>query len=547
MSQTLAPLRIYDVLWAADHAPGYTCWGREPIFEYIARTWQREDAHQVAVVGRSGVGKTMLIQGLAQAILKKKFAGLRPLPFLQLDTQHLVRRLNSSANATALVAWIDEAVAALPACMLAIDDTGQLIGALPDPASIHLVLSSLAGLHRVRGMLFFSDEEWRQIQDPHGALLKTLEVVYLDELSEENCRNVLADRARFVAGRYNVRLHADVPAAILEYSQQLSGTSQPDRALKFFDEICAAAVLHRRPAVTRAQVQKIFAQRVGQPEISALSLRAGLAAAIIGQTQVVDKVAAIIERGWLGLKNPERPLGSFLFLGPSGVGKTELARALAKQVYGTPAAFVRLDMSEYKEAHSVQRLIGSPPGYVGHEAGGQLTSAVQRRPFCLILLDEIEKADPAIFDVFLQVLEDGRLTDGQGTCVDFRKTIILATSNLGVERIIEGWLRNEDVTEEKWRQQNLMPALTERWRLEFLNRFEDISVFAPLSEESLMSISRLELAKITQRLKHHRIAINISERVLRKKVQVLSDPRFGARPLKRWLEGAVESAVARYV
>jgi ATP-dependent Clp protease ATP-binding subunit ClpB len=244
----------------------------------------------------------------------------------------------------------------------------------------------------------------------------------------------------------------------------------------------------------------------------------------------------------MGLRNPHKPLGSFLFLGPSGVGKTELAKLLATKVYGSERHFTRIDMSEFTEQHTVQRLIGAPPGYVGFEAGGQLTNTVKHQPYSLILLDEIEKANPRIFDIFLQVFDDGRLSDGQGQVVDFTNTIVIATSNIGINEIVQAYTNNEP--EGDFSEKALLPILQEHFRTEFLNRFDAIIVFNPLSTEDLLKVAYLEIKKIEARTVEHGIKFNIEPQVLKKRIEQLIDLRMGARPVKRFIEQTCESLIA---
>jgi ATP-dependent Clp protease ATP-binding subunit ClpA len=265
-------------------------------------------------------------------------------------------------------------------------------------------------------------------------------------------------------------------------------------------------------------------------------------------------VSEAIKRSRAGLKDPKKPIGSFLFLGPTGVGKTELAKALARTVFDSEKAFVRLDMSEYGEQHTTQRLIGSPPGYVGYEEGGQLTNPVMERPYCLILLDEIEKAHPKVFDVFLQVLDDGRLTDSQGRLADFKNTIIIATSNIGQDEILEGELeRQNSITggktydEKLFFEQKIMPKLKEHFRPEFINRFDDIIVFRALSKEDLKKIAKIKLSDVIKRLSERKINLSIKEETLDLLAESSYDVKFGARPLVRKIREEVENTIANKV
>jgi ATP-dependent Clp protease ATP-binding subunit ClpA len=233
-----------------------------------------------------------------------------------------------------------------------------------------------------------------------------------------------------------------------------------------------------------------------------------------------------------------------LFLGTSGVGKTELAKSLAKIVYGSERSFTRIDMSEFGESHTVQRLVGAPPGYVGYESGGQLTNSVQDKPYSLILLDEIEKAHAKVFDIFLQVFDDGRLTDGRGQTSNFTNSIIIATSNLGIGEILKGSRDGIDLNSPEFISNNLMPALLKSFRPEFLNRFDAIIVFNPLSADNLLQIAKLEISKIEERVAEHGVKFNIDDNILREKIIELSNPMLGARPIKRFIEQTCEQLIA---
>ena len=242
---------------------------------------------------------------------------------------------------------------------------------------------------------------------------------------------------------------------------------------------------------------------------------------VVGQDQAVEAVANALRRARSGLQDPDRPIGSFIFLGPTGVGKTELARALAEFMFDDERAMVRLDMSEYQERHTVARLLGAPPGYVGYEEGGQLTEAVRRRPYTVVLLDEIEKAHAEVFDVLLQLLDDGRLTDGQGRTVDFRNTVIIMTSNI--------------------RSQN---ELRDRFRPEFLNRVDEVVSFEALTREQLAEIVELQLARLRERLGERRIELEVTDAAKELLAEEGWDPAYGARPLKRAIQRLVENPLA---
>jgi len=273
-----------------------------------------------------------------------------------------------------------------------------------------------------------------------------------------------------------------------------------------------------------------------------LHMEERLAERVVGQERAVRAVSDAVRRARAGLQDPNRPLGSFLFLGPTGVGKTELARALAQFLFDDERALVRIDMSEYMEKHAVARLIGSPPGYVGYEEGGQLTEAVRRRPYAVILLDEIEKAHADVAQVLLQILEDGRLTDGQGRTVEFKNALVIMTSNIGSDLILESGGEGG----ERMRAR-LLEALRGHFRPELLNRIDEILVFEPLSESALETIVTLELRKLERRLLDRALTLRADPEVLAYLAREGYDPVYGARPLRRLIERLVQNPLARRI
>jgi ATP-dependent Clp protease ATP-binding subunit ClpB len=267
---------------------------------------------------------------------------------------------------------------------------------------------------------------------------------------------------------------------------------------------------------------------------------------VVGQDEAVTAVAEAVVRARSGLKDPNRPIGSFIFLGPTGVGKTELARALAEFLFDDERAMIRLDMSEYQERHTVARLIGAPPGYVGYEEGGQLTEAVRRRPYAVILFDEIEKAHFDVFNLLLQILDDGRLTDGHGRTVDFKNTLVIMTSNIGSHRILEYRGAFEGAAYERMKEA-VLDEMRQHFRPEFLNRIDEIIVFHALSEEHLKQIVEIQLGYLRQRLAERHIQVELTEAAREYLVRVGYSPTYGARPLKRAIQKEVETPLARLI
>ena len=265
---------------------------------------------------------------------------------------------------------------------------------------------------------------------------------------------------------------------------------------------------------------------------------------VIGQDEAVEKVSEAILRSRAGIADPNRPIGSFMFLGPTGVGKTELAKALAESLFDDEHSIIRIDMSEYMEKFSVSRLIGAPPGYVGYEEGGQLTEAVRRKPYSVVLFDEIEKAHPDVFNILLQVLDDGRITDSQGRTVDFKNTILILTSNLGSNYILDGIDEKTGEISDKAKEE--VNALLKRsFRPEFLNRLDEIVFYKPLTKENVTSIVDLLISSLSKRMEERRLRLTVTDAAKNYIVDNGYDPVYGARPLKRFLQSKVETLVAK--
>ena len=307
------------------------------------------------------------------------------------------------------------------------------------------------------------------------------------------------------------------------------------------DESDIADVVSQWTGIPINQMMQTEAERL-------LDMEAKLHERIIGQEEAIHAIADAIRRARSGLKDPNRPIGSFVFIGPSGVGKTELAKALAEFMFDDEDALVRLDMSEYREQHTASRLFGAPPGYVGYEEGGQLTEAVRRRPYRVILFDEIEKAHPEVWNSLLQILDDGRLTDGQGRLVDFRNTVLIMTSNLGTEFIRKGgtlgFIQKDSSQEDKDAQIKIEKALKDTFRPEFLNRIDEVIIFSPLTLEQMYDIVDLQMNEIHQRLDEHGLSVDLTEKARKWLASEGFDPNFGARPLKRTLQKFVESPLS---
>ena len=307
-----------------------------------------------------------------------------------------------------------------------------------------------------------------------------------------------------------------------------------------------------RDRVTEEEIARIVARWTGIPvsklmegeREKLLHMEDILHKRVIGQDEAVQKVSEAILRSRAGIQDPNRPIGSFLFLGPTGVGKTELAKALAQVLFDDERNIVRIDMTEYMEKYSVSRLIGAPPGYVGYEEGGQLTEAVRKKPYSVVLFDEIEKAHPDVFNILLQVLDDGRITDSQGRTVDFKNTIIILTSNLGSQYILDGIEDGRISDSAKAQVEGLLKA---QFRPEFLNRIDEIVFYKPLMKDEIVSIVELMLEDLRKRLRDKQLDVQLTDRAKQYIVDAGYDPVYGARPLKRFLQSRVETLIARKI
>ncbi len=302
-----------------------------------------------------------------------------------------------------------------------------------------------------------------------------------------------------------------------------------------------AQVIHQWTGIPVTQLMESESQKL-------LHMEERLRESIIGQDEAIKAVSEAIRRARSGLKDPRRPNGSFIFIGPSGVGKTYLAKALAEFLFDDEDALVRIDMSEYREQHTVSRLFGAPPGYIGYEEGGQLTEAVRRRPYRVILFDEIEKAHPEVWNALLQILDDGRLTDGQGRLVDFRNTVLIMTSNLGTEFVRKGgtlgFLNDRDGIDVKDSHEKIEKALKSAFRPEFLNRIDDVIIFSPLTHEDAVKIIDLQLMELQERLDEYKVVLDIKDEAKNWLAEQGFDSVMGARPLKRAIQKYLEGPLA---
>ena len=519
----------------------------------IARTLHRQYNNNVLIVGQSGTGKTALLEGFAYQASLGLVRGFKDYTIVKLDNSDLKKLLDQTGNQEVL-AYLSTAFNNLPKnTIVCIDDFDTVISE-QKINDLTKVFEVFFNNHDVQLLITANQSRIARLREENSNFFQNFEEIQVKESDFKETEAIISALSPAFTKQYNVTLEPEIIKFIAEQTKKISSDKKlPLKAIHFLDECLAHSRIIDEKSLSRESVLEIFAEKTGIPtgqlqndDVELLeNLEEQLSKDLIGQDKAVRIVSDIVRRARMGLRNPNRPMGSFLFLGPSGVGKTELAKLLAKKVYGTERSFTRIDMSEFSEQHTVQRLIGAPPGYVGFEAGGQLTNAIKNQPYSLVLLDEIEKANPRIFDIFLQVFDDGRLSDGQGNLVDFTNSIVIATSNIGIDEIVEAY--SEGTLNDTFDSNTLMPILRQHFRTEFLNRFDAIIVFNPLSVEDLLKVAQLEIKKVEQRAAAHAVKFNIDPKVLRSRITSLIDYRIGARPVKRFVEQTCEALIAKKI
>lgn len=530
--------------------------GRESEINQIIRIFGRQTKNNALIVGEDGVGKDALVYGLVANIKQNKVPeSLAGLKVVKLDVQTIF----SSPDAIAkLGGKTIETLSGMGRLVLFLNELEFLTNAQQKQMLtnfVQLILKNTRAIIVCSTKTAFFHENLAN----NPVFREFFEVVKVDETSVEQTSLILRQEAKKIESFHNVKIDENVFDVTIDLARRfLTKMFFPQKAINLLEEAAALASLNKTGRVTTELVRQVVADKTGVPvqELSVsererlVNLEDEFKKFIIGQAQAVHAVAEAIKRARAGLRDPKKPIGSFLFLGPTGVGKTETARVLARLFFNNEKAFVRLDMSEFSEPHTVQRLLGSPPGYVGYEEGGQLTNPVLERPYCLILLDEVEKAHPKVFDIFLQVLDDGRLTDSQGRTADFKNTIVIFTSNIGSDEIldkIEEFKKRGEGLKTTFPREELIPILRNYFRPEFINRFDDIVIFNSLGINELVEIAKLKITRIQGNLKEKNIHLEVSEDRLRQMVEAAYDPAFGARPIERMLREQIENNIAHAI
>lgn len=549
--------------WLADQTDRQVI-GRKDEIDDIIRVLCRKEKSNAILLGFPGVGKSKVIEGVVGRLLADDVP------------EHLLGKEVFKLNLGGLIAGtkyrgefeerfkavLDEVLAAKGKIILYIEDIHQIVTAGRTEGSLdagNLLKPILAqGQINIIGTTTFA--AYRESFELDQALEGRFQRIRIEEPDQDKALTILQGLRENYQDFHGVRLTDEALQAAISLSiRYLSDRYLPDKALDLIDEACAVKKIQlgqaqtERPDVSREDIASIVERITGikvqgimdNEREHLLNLDKLLRQRIVGQDQAVRKVSEAILRSRAGIQNPKRPIGSFLFLGPTGVGKTALAKSLAERLFGNELEMVRLDMSEYMEKHAVARLVGPPPGYVGFEEGGQLTEAVRRRLYSIVLLDEIEKAHPDVFNSLLQVLDEGRLTDSKGRTIDFKNTILIMTSNIGSQQILESLKSKQGLTSET--QDEVLALLQHSFRPEFLNRIDETVIFNPLRSEDMVNIVKIMVRQLQERLKQQKIQLHLSEEVYAFLAQKGYQPEFGARPIQRSILRYLETPLARYL
>jgi ATP-dependent Clp protease ATP-binding subunit ClpC len=595
--------------------------GREHEIERLIQILSRRTKNNPVLLGEAGVGKTAIVEGLAQRIIAQE------VPDLLFDRRLVVLDLASMVAGTKYRGQFEERIKAVmnevrraKNIILFIDELHTLVGAGGAEGAIDAsnVLKPAMARGEIQCVGATTFDEYRKYIEKDSALERRFQSIPVEPPNAEQSVQILMGLREKYEKHHKVRITDEALKAAVDLSgRYITGRVQPDKSIDVIDEAGARLRLksmtkppdlaemegrierlsvekdeavknadYEKAAELRDQAEKlrkekermqqtwrdrmnevdavvdenviaeVVSKMTGVPltrlekEESArlLQLEAELHKSVISQDEAVRQVARAIRKARSGLKDPKRPMGSFMFLGPTGVGKTLLAKALAEFMFGDPDAMIRLDMSEYMEKHNVSRLVGAPPGYVGYEEGGQLTERVRRRPYSVVLFDEVEKAHPDVFNMLLQVMDDGHLTDSFGRRIDFRNSIIIMTSNIGSDIIKGGanfgFQKRQEVQDYEKIKKSLQSEAEKFFRPEFINRLDDMIVFRPLVKADLTHIIDLELAKVKDRLKARGMTLEVSEPAKDFLIEKGYNPDFGARPLRRALAQYVEDPLA---
>jgi len=541
--------------------------GRRKELERLIRTLSRRTKNNPCLIGEPGVGKTSIVELLAREIAAEHVPdSIRGKRLLSLDLAGMVAGTKFRGEFEERIKGLIREASEDDRIILFLDEIHTLIGAGGAEGALDAANILKPALSRGEIQLIGATtvEEYRKHIEKDAALERRFQPLMVEEPSEAESIEILKGlRSRFEAHHRVTISDGACEAAVTLSARYCSDRFLPDKAIDILDESAAKVQLvsagrRSKSVVTENEVAGVVADLTGIPvsrlnerEADRLShLEKTLHKRLVGQEEAVSAVARAVRRGRTGLKDPGRPIGSFLFLGPTGVGKTELAKALTEALFGKEESMIRVDMSEFMEQHSVSKLIGSPPGYVGYDAGGQFSEKVRRNPYSVVLFDEIEKAHPDIFHLLLQILDDGHITDAQGRKVSFKNTIIIMTSNAGANRIVSpkklGFSAgNDPKADYETMKAGVMEEVKHTFRPEFLNRIDETIVFSQLSKPELEAILKNLLGKLEKRLQQSRgVKLKVSAAACEYLIQKGTDSKYGARPLRRALQTELEDPIA---
>ena len=599
--------------------------GREKEIQRAVQVLSRRTKNNPVLVGDPGVGKTAIVEGLAQRIEARDVPELlTEKRIVSLDLALLVAGTSYRGQFEERIKKVLQEVTQSGNIILFIDEVHTMVGAGSAEGSMDAGQILKPGLAKgqIRMIGATTLDEYRKHIEKDAALERRFQKILIEEPTEEETIAILQGLRPRYEQHHNVTITDEaILAAVALGKRYIQDRFLPDKAIDLIDEAAAATHLlpkeksraleakqrevaevtakkevsiekqdfeeaarlrdkeqrlreellllqsrrgsrGDRPVIDREQIAAVVAMWTGIPVTSLvkddrdrlLNLEALLKARIVGQDEAIGVIAKAIRRNKSGIGNPNRPIGSFLFLGPTGVGKTELVKVLAREIYGKEDALIKVDMSEFMERHNISRLVGAPPGYVGYEDAGKLTEGVRNRPYSVVLLDEIEKAHPEVFNILLQIMEDGVLTDAKGRRVSFRNAILVMTSNLGTEELTRASIgfkspATERSAEHEFEQmkETVMQSLKERFRPEILNRLDKVIVFRPLGRGEIMQIVDLQLAELSERLAKEGIALRVDQMVKELIAEQGFDPNFGARPIRRTIADLIEDPLSQKI
>ena len=598
--------------------------GRKEEIERVVQILSRRTKNNPCLIGEPGVGKTAIVEGLAERIVSGEVPeNLKDKRIVSIDISGMVAGAKYRGDFEERIKKVLNEVKKVGDVILFIDEIHTIVGAGAAEGAIDAanILKPLLARGEIQLIGATTIEEYRKYIEKDSALERRFSPVDVGEPTEaETIEIIKGIRDRYEA-HHNVKITDEaINSAVTLSVRYITDRFLPDKAIDLIDEAASQVRINlfTEPDTIKVMEEKIDVimnekeeaiynqdferaanlrdkekeareelnmemnkwkkiknkdiTEIGEENIAEIiskwtgipiqkltedenqklkHLEEMLQKRVVGQNEAVEAVAKAIRRGRVGLKDPKRPIGSFLFLGPTGVGKTELSKALAEILFDNENSMIRLDMSEYMEAHSVSKLIGSPPGYIGYDGGGQLTEKVRRKPYSVILFDEIEKAHPDVMNLLLQILEDGRLTDSQGREVNFKNTIIIMTSNLGARYITEkkslGFGNVENEKEYEDIKKEVIKELKKELRPEFINRIDEIIVFHKLSEEDIKQITNIMLKQVEERLKNQKYIVEIDDGVVKAILKQGYDNNFGARPLRRTIQNLVEDRISEEI